>query len=163
MDKHNKLLTLALILALLLLAVTGFGLIYSISHKDDLESRLKNQISAEVSQIKPQKGESGLSVQGPRGLQGYPGIKGDTGAMGSQGISGLQGSTGAQGQQGIQGPTGAPGATGDKGDQGQPGANGREVEFRCNPANNDYQYRYVGDDAWQTIQPNSDTCKSTLL
>lgn len=158
MDKHNKLLTVALILALILLSITGYGLFYSITHKDDVEQRLKNQLSTEVSHIKPVNGSNGqMGIQGDRGLQGYPGPKGDTGAQGSQG---LQGSTGIQGEQGIQGPVGP---QGEQGSQGQPGTDAREVEFRCEPDTHNYQYRYVGDEGWTNIQENSNTCKSTLV
>lgn len=163
MDKHNKLLSLALILALLLLAVTGFALVWSITHKTDTQQLINNQIKTEVAKNKPQNGVNGIGVQGDRGLQGYPGVKGDAGAMGSQGISGLQGSTGAQGQQGIQGPAGTQGVTGEKGDQGNPGANGKEVEFRCDPETHNYQWRYVGEEGWTNIQENSNACKSTPL
>lgn len=122
--------------------------------------QLKNAIIAiqNKSSIPGPQGIAGaLGLEGPRGLQGYPGPKGDTGPQGIQGITGIQG------PQGIQGPTGPQGPQGEQGPQGQPGANGRETEFRCNPANNDYQYRYVGDDNWQTIQSNSNACKSNPL
>lgn len=160
MDKHNNLLTLALILALALLSVTGYALVYSLTHSGGLEQRLHNQIIKDISQNKPKNGaqgnkgdmgEAGLTVQGP---------KGDTGTQGIQGIAGVQG---AQGFQGAQGQTGATGPQGAKGDPGQPGQPGREVEFRCDPDTHDYEYRYVGDEGWTIIQPDSNTCKSTPL
>lgn len=158
MEKHNKLLTLALIIALILLSVTGYGLFYISTHQNDVEQRLKNQLANDVSRIKPVNGQAGqMGLQGDRGLQGYPGPKGDTGA---QGVSGVQGSTGAQGPQGIQGEQGPSGGIGP---QGEPGANGRETEFRCNPANYNYEWRYVGDDNWHIIEQNSNACKSSPL
>lgn len=159
MDKHNKLLTLALVLALILLAVTGGGLVYTLTHQDDVVEILKNEIASVKTQKGDpgQKGESGISIRGAQGVQGYPGPKGDTGAQG------LQGSQGVQGPPGIQGPSGSQGATGPVGPQGEPGANGRETEFRCDPSNDNYQWRYVGDDTWTNIEQNSNACKSSPL
>ena len=72
-------------------------------------------------------------IQGPQGLQGVPGPKGDTGNQGPQGIQGDTGSPGPkgdtgtqgiQGQIGVQGPKGDPGPQGFKGDTGEPGIPG---------------------------------------
>lgn len=159
MDKHNKLLTLALVLALILLAVTGYGLFYTLTHQNDVEQRLKNQI-ASVKKEKGdtgEKGDSGIGITGSRGLQGYPGPKGDTGVQGVEGI------TGPQGNQGIQGPIGPTGPAGEQGPQGNTGQSGREPEFRCDPESDNYQWRYVGDDTWTNIEQNSNACKSSPL
>lgn len=101
-----------------------------------------------------------LGFEGPRGLQGYPGPKGDPG---SQGLSGVQGAQGMQGTDGSQGSVGPTGPQGEQGAQGNPGADGKQVEFRCDPDNNNYEWRYVGDLNWQVVEPNSNACKSTVL
>ncbi len=157
--KQKRVVILAIILTLVLLGLNAYGLYYLIYNRGQVETRLKQQLTSDVANIKPgANGHTGLT--GDKGLQGYPGPKGDTGEQGLQGNMGLQGSTGSQGIQGEQGPTGPQGP---QGDQGQPGADGRQVEFRCDPANNDYEYRYQGDDGWIIIQRNSNACKSSPL
>lgn len=106
------------------------------------------------------KGEPGNS--GQMGIS-VTGLKGDTGLQGAQGVQGLQGAVGTQGPQGTPGDTGSQGPAGPPGGQGEPGQNGRQVEFRCDPANNDYEYRYVGDNNWTIIERDSNACKSTPL
>lgn len=163
--KSNKLAGIAIALAIVLIGLVGYLIIYTVTHNDEVEKRLRNQITAEVtshvkSGEKGAKGANGISITGPRGLQGYPGPKGDTGAQGAMGV---QGTVGVQGSQGIQGSTGQQGETGQTGAQGEPGADGRQTEFRCDPENNDYEYRYVGDDGWIIIERNSNACKSSPI
>lgn len=163
MDKQNKLLTLALILALILLAVTLGGLFYFATHKTDVTQRLHNEVIEEVAKNKPKNGtngNNGLSVTGPQGLQGYPGPKGDTGSQGLQGLNGTQGQQGIQGNDGV---VGAQGPQGEKGDQGDPGPAGPKWTTRCNPDNDNYEGQYEGDDNWIIIERNSNACKSTIL
>lgn len=110
-----------------------------------------------------ERGAQGLQglqgTQGTQGIQGFtiPGPKGDTGTQGPQGTQGTQG------VQGDPGATGAQGETGTQGAQGDPGTNGKQVEFRCDPDNDNYEYRYTGDETWTIIEPNSNTCKSSAL
>lgn len=128
--------------------------------------RLIKEYAAQLEQFKREKGylpDTVMGPLGPIGPSGDKGEKGDTGLQGPQGVMGLQGTMGLQGPEGPMGPQGETGATGPQGEQGpqgEPGQNGREVEFRCNPANNNYEYRYVGDDNWHIIQRNSEACQS---
>lgn len=155
--KQKKLFLIVLILVIILLGVTGYTLYYLINNRQDIENKLQSQINNQVSQIKVPTGKQG-SV-GPQGLS----IQGAKGERGLQGEQGPIGKTGPQGPQGIQGVQGPQGIQGEKGDQGEPGANGRETEFRCNPDNDNYEYRYIGDDNWIIIQRNSNACKSSPL
>jgi tail collar domain/collagen triple helix repeat protein len=72
----------------------------------------------------------GGSLQGPQGVPGIQGPKGDAGPAGKQGVPGPQGPAGATGPQGAQGlvgpqgPAGPAGATGPAGPQGPPGLDG---------------------------------------
>ena len=80
------------------------------------------------------KGDLGATgPQGPIGLTGAQGLKGDKGDIGAAGLQGPIGLTGAQGLQGIQGvtgvtgpkgPIGLTGVTGSQGIQGPQGATG---------------------------------------
>lgn len=116
-------------------------------------------------------GAPGLSVtgpQGPSGIQGVSGlsVQGPTGPQGSQGIAGANASdaqvVGAVSSY-LQTNPPAAGAQGDQGPTGDPGQNGRDPEFRCNPSNHDYEWRYVGDEDWQTLQKNSRACYQAVL
>ena len=75
-------------------------------------------------------GGSAVGPQGPIGLTGPQGLKGDTGAVGPQGPIGLTGATGPQGAtgpagtNGTNGIDGAVGATGPQGPIGLTGATG---------------------------------------
>ena len=66
-------------------------------------------------------GGSAVGPQGPIGLTGPQGLKGDTGAVGPQGPIGL---TGPQGPIGLTGATGPQGATGPAGTNGTNGIDG---------------------------------------
>lgn len=109
---------------------------------------------------KGEMGENGQTVEGPQGPQGpagYTPIKGVDyvdGPIGAQGATGAMGPTGAQGAVGPQGIQGDQGPVGDKGDDG------KTPEFRCHSG--DYQWRYVGDEDWQTLKKNSAVCQSAL-
>lgn len=158
--KQKKLTLLAIALALALLFLTAYTLFYIVRNRGGIESRLREQLDRQIANIQLPPGQAGLKgekgEQGPQGIQGYPGPKGDKGDQGNIGNTGAS----------IQGPPGATGATGPQGpqgEQGEPGQNGREVEFRCNPANDNYEYRYVGDDGWIIIERDSNACKSGPL
>lgn len=78
-----------------------------INPQQTFELQLNEQGPQGLTGPKGDKGETG--EQGPQGIQGEQGPKGDTGAQGPQGIQGeqgIQGPTGPQGPQGIQGPIG---------------------------------------------------------
>lgn len=141
-QKYEKfmLLVIGVVLSLLL----ALGLIqYFSPHTGTIE---KNYIG--------QKGAQGNSIQGsqgligPQGIQGLHGVKGDTGATGTQGVAGFQGPAGAAST--------VPGPVGPVGDNGQ---DGRQIEQRCS-SKGDYQWRYVGDESWQTMKKNSQACQS---
>jgi hypothetical protein len=78
------------------------------------------------------KGEPGVGVTGPPGVdgeQGVPGPSGSPGSDGEDGRDGVDGSPGASGEPGPVGPTGPAGAQGDPGPagpQGEPGPAGRD-------------------------------------
>lgn len=100
-----------------------------------------------------------IGQQGPPGLsvQGVPGLQGPQGVQGLQGVPGEQGPQGVQGIQGPQGPVGPQGDPGPQGSPGDPGQDGKTPTFRCH--NGDYQFQYVGDEGWQTIEKNSKACQ----
>lgn len=131
--------------------------------------RLLQEYATQLEQIKKETGSLPTSITGAQGPIGQPGTQGLQGTPGPQGLQGEQGEIGLQGQRGSQGPKGDTGATGlqgprgAEGPQGEPGQDGREVEFRCNPANDNYEYRYAGDDNWRIIEQDSNTCKSGPL
>jgi hypothetical protein len=72
------------------------------------------------------------NIQGPQGVQGPAGPKGDVGSQGPAGVQGDPGPAGGQGPkgdtgaQGLQGPAGDPGAQGPAGPQGTPGSAGAQ-------------------------------------
>lgn len=143
-QKHNKVIGIVLaIIVILLLAQIGFTLL----------QKPKPQVNNFVGQ-QGIAGPSGESIQGPQGIQGTQGVQGPVGATGAQGPLGQTGATGETGSVGPQGMVGPQGTPGD------PGADGRSTEFRCNPKNHSYEWRYVGDDSWQTLQKNSLACQS---
>jgi len=158
--KQKKLTLLAIALATALLLLTGYTLYYLVHNREGIEARLRDQFNSQIANIKTREGPAGLKGDkgdtGPQGPQGFPGPKGDKGDQGNIGNTGSS----------IQGPPGATGATGPQGpqgEQGEPGQDGREVEFRCNPDNDNYEYRYVGDDNWRIIERDSKACKSGPL
>lgn len=55
---------------------------------------------------------------------------------------------GTNGKDGTDG-VGAQGSKGDKGDKGDPAVVCRQIEIRQNPSTGAAEYRYVGDDIWQ--------------
>ena len=69
-------------------------------------------------------GGSAVGPQGPIGLTGPQGLKGDTGAVGPQGPIGLKGPQGLKGDTGVAGPQGPIGLTGPQGLKGDTGAVG---------------------------------------
>lgn len=157
--KQSQLMKTAIILMLLLLALTGYGL-YLIHTQSSSKDILHSEVIEEVARNKPQngqKGDSGLSITGPRGLQGYPGPKGD---MGEQGVQGLQGISGPQGPQGIQGPAGP---QGEQGPQGSAGQDGKTPELRCNEDKNRWEVRYAPEENWQVLNNDETPCKGSLL
>lgn len=146
MDKRlsfEKRLWLFLFALFLLLAV---GVFLNVKYRPAPITTVENLIG--------QNGKDGQSIQGPQGPSGYSPVKGVDyfdGATGATGLTGVQGIQGEQGLQGVQGDTGA---------QGDPGTPGQNPEFRCNPKNHNYEWRYVGDDTWQVLQKNSQACYS---
>ena len=75
---------------------------------------------------------AGISLIGPQGERGLPGVKGDTGAKGDNGAKGdpgVQGPTGLTGATGVTGATGATGAQGIQGVKGDPGGFGYYGSF----------------------------------
>ena len=68
-----------------------------------------------------------VTVTGPQGPQGDPGIQGPQGDPGAQGPQGAQGNTGPQGAQGDPGPQGPQGAAGPQGVAGPAGPAGPEM------------------------------------
>jgi len=130
------------------LAVTTAALIYSIATAPKPMTTVKEYLG--------QKGDPGQSVEGPQGASGYSPVKG---VDFFDGAKGDKGDPGPQGPQGIQGPAGPQGPQGDQGPPGDPGQDGKQVEFRCAP-NHNYQWRYVGDENWITLQKNSLACTS---
>lgn len=103
-----------------------------------------------------EQGKTGQTVVGPQGPAGYTPIKG------IDYFDGTPGTAGVQGIQGIQGETGSQGTQGNDGETGAQGPAGKSPEFRCSPNNHNYQWRYVGDEDWQTLQKNSQACQSAL-
>lgn len=138
--KHNRRIMIALILIVLLGAVS-----IALTMFTKPAPIVKNYIG--------QQGKPGLSVKGD------PGVQGTQGLQGLQGEPGIQGVAGVAGPKGDTGATGAQGIQGDQGPAGEKGADGRTPEYRCNPKNHNYEWRYVGDDNWQVLQKNSKTCQ----
>lgn len=146
--RHNRKI-LGLVFILFLLCLLGVGVSYF------SKPQVKNYIG--------KNGSNGISIKGDLGNQGLQGVQGVQGLQGTQGIQGI---TGSQGQPGVQGATGMVGAQGEPGIQGIPGENGQDgktPEFRCNPKNHDYEWRYVGDEDWQTLETNSQACYQVVL
>ncbi len=141
LSKYEKLVW-ALLAGLIIFTLAGLALTYF----EKPAPVVKNYIG--------KQGNPGISVQGNPGVQGFQGVQGIQGLQGVQGETGAQGVTGATGAQGIQGIQGETGASGVPGDPGQPG---QSPEFRC--FNGNYQWRYVGDDNWQTLEANSKACQ----
>lgn len=103
-------------------------------------------------------GNDGHSIEGPQGPTGYTPVKGIDYFDGKDStIPGPQGSTGPVSI--VPGPVGPAGESiqGPPGDNGQDGKN---PEFRCH--NSNYQWNYVGDEDWITLQKNSLACQSPL-
>lgn len=74
---------------------------------------------------------SGVTITGPRGVEGragLPGIQGPPGPQGEQGPTGPPGPVGPPGPQGLPGPAGAKGAPGSDGAKGPAGVDGRDGE-----------------------------------
>lgn len=170
--KQKHLTILAITLAVLLLALTSYTLVYIVTNNKIVESRLKDQIIAEVAKNKPQNGINGEDASEEQILDAiaayckrHNDCTGSNGKDGKSPIKGIDYNDGINGQNGSNGFNGVDGkdGVGQKGDPGNPGQPGRETEFRCEPDTYNYQYRYVGDEGWQTIQPNSNACKSTPL
>jgi hypothetical protein len=164
--KQKHLTMLAITLAVLLLSLTGYTLVYIVTNNKAVESHLKDQIIAEVAKNKPQNGLNGENASEGQILEAiaayckrHNDCTGSNGKDGKSPIKGIDYTDGVNGQNGSNGADGKDGV-GQKGDPGQPGQPGRETEFRCNPDNDNYEWRYVGDDSWQIIQPNSNACKS---
>lgn len=163
--KKPKLLWIILVLWIISNAIV-ITLYLFFPRQDPEIQRLIKEYTTQLEAIKRQKGYIPDSITGPQGIQGLQGPQGLQGEPGAQGLQGSQGPIGLQGSQGAtgaQGPAGPTGPQGEQGPQGEPGQDGREVEFRCNPANDNYEYRYVGDENWQIIERNSNACKSGPL
>lgn len=107
--------------------------------------------------VKNYIGKPGISVQGQPGFQGIQGVQGIQGLQGVPGPQGVQGERGVTGATGLQGAQGIQGNPGPVGAPGEPGQDGKTPEFRC--YNGDYQWRYVGDEDWQTLEANSKACQ----
>ncbi|MBP2028688.1 hypothetical protein J2Z35_002518 [Acetoanaerobium pronyense] len=67
-----------------------------------------------------------ISLIGPMGEKGDPGIQGPAGEKGEQGIAGLQGLQGETGPQGLKGDSGDPGPMGSEGPAGEQGIQGED-------------------------------------
>lgn len=156
---NNRLLAVLILLILLTVGLAAGNTYIYLSRVKDIQNSLI-ALEGKSSTPGPQGLAGALGLEGPRGLQGYPGPQGATGSQGVQGSSGIQGEPGIQGAVGAEGPQGP---QGEQGPQGDPGANGRQVEFRCDPDNNNYEWRYVGDLGWQLVEANSNACKSSPL
>lgn len=147
--RHNRAIWLVLILLLLL---TCIGVALSLMAKPTV---VKNYIG--------KQGAPGISVIGPEGPQGLQGIQGLQGEQGPPGpgptASQIADAVAAylQGNPPPAGPQGPPGIQGDQGATGATGQDGKSPEFRC--YNGDYQWRYVGDEDWQTLQEKSKACQ----
>lgn len=101
-------------------------------------------------------------IVGPPGKDGYTPVKGIDYRDGIDGrsIVGPKGNDGKDGQnatpeqiaQAVAEYCANGNCKGEKGNQGEPGASGREIELRYNQSKERWEYRYVGDDAWQPVE-----------
>lgn len=79
------------------------------------------------------QGPPGMTgAPGPKGQQGFPGVEGPPGTKGSKGEPGLSGPRGQKGDRGKPGMPGFPGRSGIPGPQGPPGSPGRPGVDGCN-------------------------------
>lgn len=146
---QKRLVQAVIILLIALLLITGYMLYYLVTDKEAIESRLQNQLNAQVASIKPEDGQPGTP--------GPPGPKGDTGLSmkgpaGAQGIQGIQGIQGEPGPQGIAGPIGATGL------QGPAGTDGKTPQLRCNTVKNRWEVRYSDDELWGLLNSKVVAC-----
>jgi hypothetical protein len=157
MKKQKFLTTLALVMAILILFLTGYTLLYIITNSQDVEERLRKQIQVEIAGIKvpvtisPKDGKNGDSIIGEKG------DRGEMGLQGGQGVPGVQGPMGPMGPQGLQGERGFDGAQGLQGDQGTPGeqgTSGRTLEQRCvvvNETTRRIEQKYTDAEQWEVL------------
>ncbi len=150
MKKQRFLTGFALVLATLILFLTGYTLLYLITNSKDVEDRLRKQIQVEIAGIQvplsitPKDGKDGDSIIGPRGEMGANGLQGIQGVQGPQGIQGIQG-------EGTSGQDGSPGA---QGIRGEPGVSGRTLEQRCTVVDKTtrrIEQKYTDVDQWEVL------------
>jgi len=142
-QRHNRAVAIALLIVTLL-TIVGIALNYF----SKPNTVTKNYIGQ-----KGDKGDSTIGIQGlqgDRGSAGYTPIKGIDYSDGKDGLKGEPGPIGPQGIQGVQG------VQGDQGTTGATGQDGKTPEFRC--FDGDFQWRYVGDEDWQTLMDKSKAC-----
>jgi hypothetical protein len=150
MKKQRLLTGIALVLAILILFLTGYTLLYIITNSKNVEDRLRRQIQVEIAGIQiplsvtPKDGKDGESIIGS---------KGDRGETGAQGLQGTQGIQGVEGPQGIQGAPGENGIQGETGPQGAPGVSGRTLEQRCtiNGETRRIEQKYTDAEQWEVL------------
>lgn len=157
MKKQRLLTSLALILAILILFLTGYTLLYIITNTQQVEERLRRQISLDIAGIKVpasvegEAGEDGISIKGDKGDTGATGPQGPQGPIGPHGE---QGDFGSQGFQGPQGPPGEPGSVGPPGPQGEAGPPGRTTEQRCvvvDVNTRRIEQKYTDSETWEVL------------